>query len=256
MNIDKYLYEKCPDSLFLKFINTYRFLHGEQKIKYKYLSKKNWVIYFRDYILYCPSPRWFYSDINFFSNRFEKYFKIKKGDICVDIGSCIGDTTIPMSIKTGGYGKVYSYEPIPYNYSFLKRNTKEYSNIDVYMEAISNRAGISPMYIHNEITGNSLSSIFNMGLGTININCITLDDLIKKTGFIDFCKIDIQGFETKIFESGKIFLENIGKLIVATHEYGTKNDTKDIVIDILDGCGCFKHIKFGFDGEATFLYAF
>ena len=45
--------------------------------------------------------------------------EIFPGDVCVDLGSNIGYTTMFMCDKTGNSGKVYAIEPDPYNISLL-----------------------------------------------------------------------------------------------------------------------------------------
>src|SRR6185312_7228767 len=65
---------------------------------------------------------------------------IKKGDLVIDIGANIGDTTVPMALAAGVYGVTLGFDPNPYVSKILNVNAslnKEKQNIVQLLYAIS-----------------------------------------------------------------------------------------------------------------------
>ena len=54
---------------------------------------------------------------------FYKQF-VKQGDLVIDIGAHVGDTTVPMAVCVGKEGIVLALEPNPYVYKILVENSK------------------------------------------------------------------------------------------------------------------------------------
>ena len=47
---------------------------------------------------------------------------LKKGDVAIDIGAHIGDSTLPIALACGAEGCVYAFEPNPVVFSVLAKN--------------------------------------------------------------------------------------------------------------------------------------
>src|SRR5690242_894553 len=47
---------------------------------------------------------------------------IRKGDLVIDIGANIGDTTVPMALAAGASGTTLAFDPNPYVYKILEKN--------------------------------------------------------------------------------------------------------------------------------------
>ena len=47
---------------------------------------------------------------------------IKEGDLAIDIGANIGDTTVPMGLCTGITGMTIGFDPNPFVYKILEKN--------------------------------------------------------------------------------------------------------------------------------------
>src|SRR5207249_11402124 len=54
-------------------------------------------------------------------NFFKKF--IRQGDMAIDIGANIGDTTVPMAIAAGKEGLTLAFDPNPYVFEILKINS-------------------------------------------------------------------------------------------------------------------------------------
>ena len=76
------------------------------------------------------------------SQEMVDFFKkfIKKGDLAIDIGTNIGDTTVPMALAAGSSGITLGFDPNPYVYRILEINAslnKEKQNIVPLLYAIT-----------------------------------------------------------------------------------------------------------------------
>ena len=128
--------------------------------------------------------------------------EIKKGDVVIDIGANVGYYTLIFAKLVGDEGKVYAFEPEPYNFNLLKKNIEinGYKNIILEQKGISNKNGKTILYIGAQGTGGH--SFADDGTRTpIDIEIVYLDDYFKDyEGKIDFIKMDIEGAEPLAIE--------------------------------------------------------
>ena len=73
---------------------------------------------------------------NFFINF------LKKGDIFIDIGAHLGFYSLLAARLVGKEGKVYSFEPTPRTFEFLKENISTTSNVIVNQVAVLDQEGV------------------------------------------------------------------------------------------------------------------
>src|SRR6185312_6630146 len=76
------------------------------------------------------------------SQEMVDFFKkfIKPGDLVIDIGANIGDTTVPMALAAGSSGITLAFDPNPYVFKILQVNAslnKQKQNIVPLLNAIS-----------------------------------------------------------------------------------------------------------------------
>ena len=212
------LINKIPDKLFAFLVNIRRQkLYGDRiSIERR---EGHWLIRSGEIQLYSYTPKMTSFGIGLFEDKFERNFKIEPRDVCLDVGACIGDTTIPMAIKSK-YGPVLAVEPEPRNLSYLRKNTVFYPTIKVRPKAISNRTGSLVLHVSDSITGHSLiPDKKSRSADKVIVPCETLNDLNEHTGPFDFAKIDTQGSEADIFQTASKFLSNVRKLVVETHDF-------------------------------------
>jgi len=133
---------------------------------------------------------------------FEQYYlkgkcEVSKGDYIIDGGAFKGETSFWFLSK--GAGKVYAFEPDPYNFLVLfkniKRNKAEDKIIPV-QKGFSNKIGTFSLYA----TGTGRSAVLTGGNETFE--CITLDSFVEKEGVdrLDFIKLDVEGAELEVLE--------------------------------------------------------
>ena len=133
---------------------------------------------------------------------FEQYYlkgkcEVSKGDYIIDGGAFKGETSFWFLSK--GAGKVYAFEPDPYNFLVLSKNIKRNKAEDKIIpvqKVFSNKIGTFSLYA----TGSGRSAALTGGNETIE--GITLDSFVEKEGLdrLDFIKLDVEGAELEVLE--------------------------------------------------------
>lgn len=161
--------------------------------------------------------------------------EIFPGDVCVDLGSNIGYTTMFMCDKTGNSGKVYAIEPDPYNISLLSKTLEinNFSNYEIFETAISNLDGKIDFWQSQKSNLSSVQKTKDSNK-KIEVKCNKLGTFLEDKLYPNFLKMDIEGHEVKVFESGlDYFTKNLGRtkilLEVHPHFYNKDNDFEKIL---------------------------
>jgi len=119
LNKDDRITNLIPDGMFAFLTNLRnRKLCGDDiQIVHK---GNDWEITRGEIRLLSYTPKMTSFGMNHFADKFERYFEVEKGDKCLDVGACIGDTTIPMGIKSQ-CGEIIAIEPEPRNFRYLAK---------------------------------------------------------------------------------------------------------------------------------------
>ena len=162
------------------------------------------------------------SEINFY-----KIF-IKPGDMAIDIGTNIGDTTVPMALAAGKSGLTLGFDPNPFVYKILEANAKlnpDKVNIQTFPYAITDKE-------MEFIYSSSEASFANGGIQEVNHGIhgkYSLPDKIKGIRLTDFLlknyaerldrltyiKVDAEGLDSMILKSIKDIIEKYSPVVVA-----------------------------------------
>ena len=167
---------------------------------------------------------------------------IKKGMTVVDIGANIGYYTLLFSRLVGQEGRVYAFEPEPYNYSLLERSIKQngYKNIHLIQKALSDESGSKiNLFLNKKNFGSGSFSSNNVRGETdvVVVETAMLDDyLAGKT--VDLIKMDVQGGENRVIKGAKKTLEFNNKIVIVTEfwPYGLENVgtlSEEFLLDLL-----------------------
>jgi len=138
------------------------------------------------------------------------YQEINEGDVCIDLGSNIGFTTLFMSERVGESGKVYAIEPDPWNVNMLKENIKRNNfdnNTKVYEIAVTDEKKEIEFWQSDK---SNLSSVQKTKYSTksLKVKGHSLETFLEGKDYPNFIKMDIEGHEVKVFEGGLNYFKN------------------------------------------------
>ena len=134
-------------------------------------------------------------------------FKIEPDDVWLDGGSHIG--VFGLYAAQNGAKKVYCYEPETENYKILQENIRhigtEYStNLESFQYAINQTGGTHSFTIAPNTWRHSLVTHYKKKLPTIEINCMSFDEILERHRDINCIKLDIEGSGNLILKEGFI----------------------------------------------------
>lgn len=218
-----------PNWIFVPVYNS--LLSRDRKVKIRRVQT-GWLIRGEekgDLELLSPTPKFLSVKLREFEDRMERFFKIEKGDVVLDVGACIGDTTVPMAIKAGPKGKVIAVEPDPLNARYLKLNTSSFGNVEIMEKGIWKERGTIEFNLHKAPTGHSIGHASYRGyIDQTQIPVDTLDNLFSGQR-IDVAKIDVQGAEIEVLGAADNFLKKTPKVIVGTHSDSLHNAVLEVL---------------------------
>lgn len=128
--------------------------------------------------------------------RYKNFVRIQDGDICIDAGACLGDTSLYFLQQ--GAKHVYSFEIDKENISFMKKTLKNFNSEDkvtIVEEAISDNEG-KTFYTPdpNNVGAGKIGE--SQGVTSYPVNVTTLDSFCKTHDISpNFIKMDIEGAE-------------------------------------------------------------
>jgi len=119
----------------------------------------------------------------------------------LDIGANIGFTALNMAKKSQPNGVVYAFEPDPFNFSQLKKNTSQNKqNVLIQNVGLGSRTDQLKLEVNtfNNRGGNRINNAASANYSVIDI--IRTDDFIStnKIEKVDLVKIDVEGFEMQV----------------------------------------------------------
>jgi FkbM family methyltransferase len=157
-----------------------------------------------------------------------KLFKqlIKKGSVVIDVGANIGGYTLFFAKLVGKHGKVIAFEPVKDLFRILKFNVENagYRNIICEMKALSDSEYIANIALSDTNIGDNRVQYGNFETKS-TIICTSLDKYIQNKNLrINFIKIDVQGYEYKVFKGMQDLLKYQEHIIVFSEfwPYGIK----------------------------------
>jgi len=149
---------------------------------------------------------------------------VTKGMVFVDIGAHIGYHTLTAARLVGEEGRVFSFEPEPYNFELLVKNIQlnGYNNIVAIQKAVSNNNGKVMLFVPEGCASKSLllpDKGFTDG-EYVEVETQTLDDFFQDytgcyTG-VDVIKMDVEGAEPLVLNGMTNIIRSNRKLKIVT----------------------------------------
>ena len=168
---------------------------------------------------------------------------IKPGDLAIDIGANIGDTTVPIAICTGVNGLTIGFDPNPYVFKILVQNSKLNKGkyrIDPHQFAIS----VSPdefYYVSSEASfangGISTTAeskkhgkfVHNKKVQGVNLKSFLEANYMDWVNKLSFIKIDTEGYDKEILKSISDLLQKYKPVVIA-ESFGKASDADKMEI--------------------------
>jgi FkbM family methyltransferase len=145
-------------------------------------------------------------------------YKLRPGDLIVDIGAGVGDDVVFFSQLVGPTGRVIAVEPNPRIFRCLEKTVKanKLSNVAAVNMAICDHDGdilIEDRYDH-------LSNRIDVESG-VKVKATTLDNLILELGTTDpdLIKINAEGAETAILRGATQSLKSKAHWAISCHDF-------------------------------------
>ncbi len=143
--------------------------------------------------------------------------EIESGYTVVDIGAHVGIFSV-FAARQSADVRVISYEPHPYNFQLLTENIhlNNLTNIDPLPLAVHVRSGKGKLFASREDFSHSLVKTAG---SYIEVDCVTLKEVLDRIGKCDFLKMDCEGAEYDIlFNTSIECLSKVNKISVECHD--------------------------------------
>jgi FkbM family methyltransferase len=161
---------------------------------------------------------------------FRKYdyfgYRVRPGDVVVDIGGHIGTFTLYAKAVCRA-SRVLVFEPFPDNFAMLTRNVEEnrLQTVTCVNEAVGGTRGRLPLHVNPTESGSH--SLTNEGEDgrVIEVQCCTLADVFERFGLeqIDYLKMDCEGAEYDILDaSDGSLLNRVRRISMEYHEHPSR----------------------------------
>lgn len=179
---------------------------------------------------------------------FKKF--IKKGDLVIDIGANIGDTTVPMALAAGNTGIALGFDPNPYVYKILEINSslnKEKQHIiplpyaitvdDQEFYYVSSEASFANGAISSTKESMHGKFIFPDKIKGVNLQSLLEKNYNNKLDSFSFIKIDTEGYDKEIIKSLSGLIQKYKPVIVAESFGKSSPKAKEELYNVIEKHG-------------------
>jgi FkbM family methyltransferase len=143
------------------------------------------------------------------NDEYDLHKFLKEDFVVFDIGANIGVFTC-FAANVVKKGKVFAFEPVSFVFDLLKKNTREYDNVECYKVGLGSEIDEKEILIRQWAPGDSTiqDSPIDRPHQSFDlkekIEILTLDSFVKEKNLrkIDFIKIDVEGYEIEVLKGG------------------------------------------------------
>ncbi|MDL2228427.1 FkbM family methyltransferase, partial [Odoribacter sp. OttesenSCG-928-L07] len=161
---------------------------------------------------------------------------ILEGDFCIDIGANLGYYSYFMSKYVGNTGKVFAVEPIPNFAEIWKKNVAKTKIKNLYLFPFAlgetNKTVKMGMPVIDGVLHHGMTKVISDDSNyekVFDVQMRNPKEVFGNLEKIDFIKVDIEGYESVVFEQLKEII-SIHKPLIQSELGGIENRTKSIDI--------------------------
>ncbi|MFI9557221.1 FkbM family methyltransferase [Nonomuraea endophytica] len=145
---------------------------------------------------------------------------VGRGDVCLDVGAAYGMYTFPLARLVGRTGQVHSFEPLRLPYRILEEARRAAGAHHVItsnaaLGAVSGRQTLRLPYrfglpVHGWAHLRAgVKDPHDRGGRTLDVPVYTIDQVCETRAipWVDFMKVDVEGFEAVVLEGGMRTIE-------------------------------------------------
>lgn len=200
-------------------------------------------------------PGWLNARINGVKKAYIIPDEFNGNGIAVDIGANVGGFPIVNHTR---FGNIYCFEPSEYGFNECVKNTKDYGNVFVFKNAVSNKSGekLKLMAFPDGNYSGNASVVKDYRWDENNyemVDSITIEDIYDILGstHIDYLKMDCEGGEYNILMNKD--LSDIDYIAIEVHiqlyEKATElinylKERFDVISELNDGVTMHKEFTF------------
>lgn len=161
-----------------------------------------------------------------FDSMFGRKYRVKKGDVIIDLGAGIGAELPFYFDRIEKEGHIYAIEASEDSFLKLEKFTKMNSfnkSVSLHHIAISDKAGTVWMEETNFYKANKINSEKK----GIEVKALTLDEFVEeqKITKIDLLKMNIEGAELQVIKGMGVSVKLVENFAISCHDFLFKEDT-------------------------------
>lgn len=161
---------------------------------------------------------------------------VRRGWICADVGAHLGYYTLLLAKLTGAEGKVFSFEALPENAYWLKRNVHLNAldeRVVVENLAVAEETGVRELRAPEHYT-NEWSLVRGAPHGqSVSVSVTTLDTYFAQGPRLHFIKLDVEGAECLVLQGARSVLKRDRPLLLL-ELHGEEGRSSVLMLEELD----------------------
>ena len=158
---------------------------------------------------------------------------VKEGMIFIDVGTHVGYYALIAAKLVGPSGRVYAFEPNPYNFQILKKNVSRnnYTNVTTVNKAVSDTNGFTNFTIaESSDSGSLFEDVVKKKLENVKVSVVSLDGFFENVSSSNapiILKIDAEGADALVVNGAIRTIARSQKIVLEVNPKSLKKSGSD-----------------------------